>query len=36
MMRIFNVGAQKIARSLDLMPSRLDFLDFSVVLRRTV
>src|SRR3984893_14186808 len=28
MMQIFNVGAQKIARSLDLMPSRLDFLDF--------
>jgi hypothetical protein len=36
MMRIFNVGAQKITRSLDLMPSRFDFLDFSVVLRRTV
>src|ERR1700724_243217 len=25
MMQIFNVGAQKIARSLDLMPSRLGF-----------
>jgi hypothetical protein len=36
MVGIFNVGAQKIARSLDLMPSRFDYLDFSVVRRRTV
>jgi hypothetical protein len=28
MMQIFNVGAQKITRSLDLMPSRLGFVGF--------